>query len=70
MPRRFGYDPHPHCGDRFPRKPGFPAGASYTHFEPKHLDGPCFSCLGSHPTSSKTDVQKTVKTSSCHMVKC
>jgi hypothetical protein len=34
VPRRFGYDPRPHSGDRFPRRPGFSAGASYTHFEP------------------------------------
>jgi regulator of replication initiation timing len=25
-PRRFGYDPRPHRRDRFPRRPGFPAG--------------------------------------------
>jgi hypothetical protein len=32
VPRRFGYGPHPHRGDRFPRRPGFPGGGSYTHF--------------------------------------
>jgi hypothetical protein len=31
-PRRFGYGPHPHRGDRFSRRPSFPAGESYTHF--------------------------------------
>jgi hypothetical protein len=35
-PRRFGYGPYPHRGDRFPRRPGFPARGSYTHFEPRH----------------------------------
>jgi hypothetical protein len=34
VPRRFGYDPHPHCGDHFPCRPGFPTGGSYTQFEP------------------------------------
>jgi hypothetical protein len=59
VPRRFGYDPCPHRGDRFP-----------CHFEPKQLDGPCFPRRGSHPTGSKGEVQKTVKTSSGRMVKC
>jgi hypothetical protein len=45
-PRRFGYDPHPHRGDRFPRRAGFPAGGSFPHFEPRHLDGPCFPRRG------------------------
>jgi hypothetical protein len=43
--RHFGYSPHPHCGDRFPRRHDFPAGGSYTHFEPRHLDGPYFSVV-------------------------
>jgi hypothetical protein len=42
VPRHFGYGPHPHRGDRFPRRHGFPARESYTHFEPRHLDGPRF----------------------------
>jgi hypothetical protein len=70
MPRCFGYSPHPHRGDRFPCRPGFPAGVSHIHLEPRHLDGPCFPCHGSHPIGSKGEVQKSVKTSSCHMVKC
>jgi hypothetical protein len=45
VPRRFGYDPHPHRGDRFPHRHGFPAGGSYTCFEPRHLDGPCFPVI-------------------------
>jgi hypothetical protein len=49
-PRRFGYDPHPHHGDRFPRRPGFPAEGSYTHLESRHLDGPCFPRRGSYPS--------------------
>jgi hypothetical protein len=63
VPRRFGYDPHPHRGDRFLRRHGFPAGWSYTHFEPRHMDGPYFPHHGSHPTGSKGEVQRTVKTS-------
>jgi hypothetical protein len=49
-PRRFGYDPRPHHGDRFSRMPGFPAGGSFIHFEPRHLDSPRFHRRGSHPT--------------------
>jgi hypothetical protein len=49
-PRRFGYGSHPHRGDRFPHRPGFPARVSYTHFEPRHLDGPRYPHRGSHPT--------------------
>jgi hypothetical protein len=70
VPRHFGYGPHPHRGYHFPCKYGFPAGGSYTRFEPRHMDGPCFPHRGSHPTRSNTDVQKIVKTSSGHMVKC
>jgi hypothetical protein len=36
-PKRFGYGPRPHRGDRFPRRPGFPTGGAHTHFEPRHL---------------------------------
>jgi hypothetical protein len=70
VPRHFGYGPRPYCGDCFPRMPGFPAKWSYTHFEPRHMDGPCFSRHGSHPTGSNGEVIKTVKTSSGRMVKC
>jgi hypothetical protein len=70
VPRHFGYDPHPHRGDRTPRKHGFPAGGSYTHFEPRHLDGPRFPHCSSRPTRSSGVMQKTVKTSSGCMVKC
>jgi hypothetical protein len=70
VPRRFGYDPHPHRGDHFPRRPGFPAGRSHTRFELRHLDGPCFPYHGSRPTHSNGDVQNIVKTSSGRMVKC
>jgi hypothetical protein len=63
VPRRYGYDPHPHRGDHFPRRNGFPAGESYTRFEPRHLDGSCFPHRDSHPTGSKGEVQKTVQTS-------
>jgi hypothetical protein len=49
-PRCFGYGPHPHRGDYFPRKPGFPTRGPYTHFESRHMDGSCFPRRGSHPT--------------------
>jgi hypothetical protein len=70
VPRRFRYDSHPHRGDHFLRMPGFSAGASHTHFELRHLDGPHFPCRGSCPTGSNGEVLKTVKTSSSLMVKC
>jgi hypothetical protein len=35
---------------------GFPAGWSYTHFEPRHLDGPCFPRRGSCPIGSNGEV--------------
>jgi hypothetical protein len=68
MPRHFSHDPHSHRGDRPPRRHDFPTRGSYTHFEPRHLDGPCFPGRGSHPTGSNGQVQKTIKTSSGHMV--
>jgi hypothetical protein len=68
--RRFGYGPRSHRGVRFPRGHDFPAGGSYTHFEPRHLDGPHFLHRGSRLTGSNGEVQKFVKTSSGHMVKC
>jgi hypothetical protein len=70
VPRRFGYSPRPHRGDRFPRRHGFLARESYTHFEPRHLDGPYFSHRGSRPVDTETEVQNTVKTYSGCMVKC
>jgi hypothetical protein len=45
-PRRFGYNSRPRCGDRFLRRPGFPDGGSFPHFESRHLDGPRFSHRG------------------------
>jgi hypothetical protein len=70
VPRCFGYYPRPHRGDHFPRRPDFPAGGSYTHFEPNHLDSPYFPHHGTRPTSPNCEVQRTVKTSSGRMVKC
>jgi hypothetical protein len=70
VPRRFGYGPRPHRGDHFLRRPDFSAGGSYTHFEPRHLDGPRFSCHGSCPIGSNGEVLKTIKTYSGRMVKC
>jgi hypothetical protein len=69
-PRRFGYGPCPHHGDYFPRRSGFLVGWSFPHFEPRHLDGPHFFCRGSRPNRPSGEVQRTVKTSSGHMVKC
>jgi hypothetical protein len=69
-PIRFGYGPRPCHGDRFPRRPDFPAGGSFTHFEPRHLDGLRFPRRGSRPTRPSGEVQRTVKTSSGRMVKC
>jgi hypothetical protein len=68
--RRFGYGPRPHRGDRFPCKPGFPAGGTHTHFELRHLDGPRFPHRGSRPTRSNGELERIVKTSSGRMVKC
>jgi hypothetical protein len=70
VPRCFGYGPHPHHGDCFSCRPGFPTGGSYTHIEPRHLDGLCFSHRGIDPTGSNGKVLRTVKTSSGRMVKC
>jgi hypothetical protein len=68
--RCFDYGPRPHRGDRFLCRPDFPTGGSYTHFEPKHLDGTCFPRHGSCPIGSYGEVQRIVKTSSRHMAKC
>jgi hypothetical protein len=70
MPRRFGYDPCPRHGDCFPCRPGFPAGGSHTHFEPRHLDGPHFPIRGSRLIRPNGEVQRTVKTFSGRMVQC
>jgi hypothetical protein len=55
-PRRFGYGPHTHRGDHFPCRSGFPAGESFTHFEPRHLEGPRFPRRGSRPTRPSGEV--------------
>jgi hypothetical protein len=56
VPRRLGYGPRSYHGDRFLHMHGFPAAGSYTHFEPRHLDGPCFFCHGSCSTGSNGEV--------------
>jgi hypothetical protein len=56
VPRRFGYGPRPHCGDRFPHRPGFSTGGSHTHIEPRHLHGRRFLRRGSHPTGPNGEV--------------
>jgi hypothetical protein len=50
-PRRFGYGPRHHHGDRFPRRSDFSAGGSHTHFEPRNLDGPRFPVVVHIPLS-------------------
>jgi hypothetical protein len=67
---RFGVDPHSHHGVHLMRRYGFPARSVYSHFEQSRFDGSHFSNRGSCLTHSNGDVQRTVKTSSCHMVKC
>jgi hypothetical protein len=70
VPRCFGNGPHPYRSDRFPRRPSFLDGGSYTHFEPRHLDGQHFPRCGSCTTWPNGEAQRIVKTSSGHMVKC
>jgi hypothetical protein len=70
VPRRFGYSPHPHRGDRFPRRSVFPAGGAHTHFEPRHMDGPHFPYHSSRLTRPNGKLESIVKTSSGRMVKC
>jgi hypothetical protein len=70
VPKCFGYGSRPHRGDRPPRRHGFPGRGAYSHFKPSHFDYPRFPCYGSHPTHSNDEVQRIVKTSSGHMIKC
>jgi hypothetical protein len=70
VPRRLGYGPRSHRGDRPPRRHDFPTGGSYTRLQPRHLDGPHFPHHGSHPTGSNGEVLKTMKTFSGRIVKC
>jgi hypothetical protein len=70
VPRCFGYDPHPHRGDRVPHRPGFPTEGAHTHFDPRHLDGTYFFHRGSCPTRTNGELERIVKTSSGRMVKC
>jgi hypothetical protein len=70
VPKRIGYNPRSHRADHFLHRYGFPAGESYTHFEPRHLNGPYFPHCGIHPNGSNGEVQRTIKTSSGCMVKC
>jgi hypothetical protein len=68
--RCFSYGPRSLRGDRFPRRPGFPAGCSFPTFESRHLNDPRFPHRGSRPTRPSGEVQRTVKTYSGRMVKC
>jgi hypothetical protein len=56
VPRHFGYDPRSYHGDCPPCRPNFSVGGSYTHFEPRHLDGPHFFRRDSCPTRSNGEV--------------
>jgi hypothetical protein len=70
VPGRFDVDSRFHHGVRPPCRHGFPTRGVYSHFEPSRFDGPRFPRRGSRPTRSNGEVQRIVKTSSCHMVKC
>jgi hypothetical protein len=70
VPRRFGYGPGPHRGDRPPCRHGFSSKGAYSHFEPSRFDSTHFSRHGSCPTCSNGEVQRIVNTSSGHMIKC
>jgi hypothetical protein len=70
VPICFGYSPRPNRGDRFLRRPGFLAGGSFPHFEPRHLNGLRFPRRGSRPTRPSGEVPRTMKTSFGRMVKC
>jgi hypothetical protein len=65
-----GFFVEPHHGDHFPYRSGFSTGGSFTHSEPRDMDGSCFPRRGSRPTRPSGEVQRTVKTSSDRMVKC
>jgi hypothetical protein len=69
VPRHFGYGPHPHRGDHFLCRASFSIRGSHTHFELRHLDGPCFPRCDSRPTRPNGEVQRTVNTSSGRLVK-
>jgi hypothetical protein len=70
VPRRFGYGPCPHRGDRVSRRPGFPTGGAHTHFKSRHLNNPRFPHRASCPTRPNGELERIVKTSSSHIVKC
>jgi hypothetical protein len=67
---RFDINPHSHHDVRPLCRDGFPAGGVYYHFEPSRFDIPHFPHHDSRPTHSNCEVQRIVKTSSGHMVKC
>jgi hypothetical protein len=69
VPRRFGFNPLSHRGAHPPRRHSSSTRGVYSHFEPRHLDGPYFPRHGPCPTGSNGEVLKTVKTSSGRMVK-
>jgi hypothetical protein len=70
LPIRFGYGPRSYRGDRFSYRSSFPIRGSHTHFESRCLDGPYFPRRGSCPIGPNDEVQRNVKISFGHMVKC
>jgi hypothetical protein len=68
--RRFGVDPHSHCGVCPPRRHDFPTRGVYSHLEPSCFDGPHFPHHGSCFTHSNGEVQRIAKTSLGHVVMC
>jgi hypothetical protein len=68
--RCFGVNPRSHRGVRPPRRHVFSARGVYSHLELGRFDDPRFPCRGSRPTPSNAKVQRIVKTSSRHMIKC
>jgi hypothetical protein len=68
--RHLAYSPRPYHGDHPPCRHGFPTRGAYSHFEPSCFDGPHFLHRGSRPTRSNGEMQRIVKTSSGHMIKC
>jgi hypothetical protein len=69
-PGRFGVDPLCYRGVRPLCRHSFPTRCVYSHFEPRHFDGPCFPRCGSCPIRSNGEVQRIVKKSLGCMDKC
>ena len=71
--QRFGAPRFPHRGERHSRGFGFHTDDFYPHnsrFESRRFDRPRFPHHGSRPMHSNDNVQRTVMTTTGHMVKC